>query len=145
MSVSIADIRAGLVANLAESFDGYPISGYEMSDVKPPCFEVGFQLDRGIEFNAAMARGIDVYNLIVRGIVNASPDIRAQEILDEWCAPSGATSVRAALEADRTLGGVAQNLVVTDMSNYRAFAVPSKPNVTYLAAEWSVQVYAVGT
>lgn len=144
MSVTVADIRAGLVANLEDSFEGYPINGYEMSDPHPPCFEIGFQIDRGIEFNAAMSRGLDTYNLIVRGIVSNAYDIRAQEILDEWCAPSGATSVRAAIEADRSLGGVVQNLVVTDVSNYRAFVVPAKPNVTYLAAEWAVTVYASG-
>lgn len=144
MSVAIADIRAGLVTNLATAFDGYQISPYEMSSPKPPCFEIGFRLDQGIDFNQAMGRGLDEYNLIVRGMVSFMLDIAAQELLDEWCAPSGATSVRAAIESDTTLGGVVSNLVVTDMSNYRAFAVPSLPNVTFLAAEWAVVAYASG-
>jgi hypothetical protein len=144
MSVAIADIRAGLVTNLRTEFDGYQLNAYEMSSPQPPCFEIGFRLDRGIDFNLAMARGLDEYNLIVRGIVSFMLDIESQTLLDTWCAPTGDGSVRAAIEIDRTLGGVADNLVVTDMSNYRAFAVPSLPNVTFLAAEWAVIVYASG-
>lgn len=145
MSVTVAQIRAGLVANLlAEGFDGYPVSGYELGSPKPPCIEVAFSPDTGIEYNLAAARGLDRYDMIVRGIVSQTLDIRAQEILDEWCAPSGSRSVRAAIESDQTLGGIVEALAVVDMRNYRAFAVPSLPNVVFLAAEWSVEVYASG-
>lgn len=143
MSVTVAEIRAGLRANLESYFDGYPVSGYEFSDPKPPCFEVAFRPDGGVTYNRAMARGLDEYNLIVRAIVPFALDQRSQEILDEFAAPTGSSSVRAAIESDPTLGGVVASLVVTEMSNYRAFQV-AQTNVTFLAAEWAVTVYASG-
>lgn len=142
--MTIAAIRAGLVANLQTSFPDVQCTGYEMAAPKPPCFEIAVSRDDGLEFNQAANRGVEEYNMIVRGIVSNMIDQRSQELLDEWLAPSGATSVRAAIESDVTLGGEVEALVVDSVTNYRAFAVASLPNVTFLAAEWTVRVYASG-
>jgi hypothetical protein len=63
----------------------------------------------------------------------------AQEELDKYTAFSGAQSVRAAIEADRTLGGVADDLIVGSASNFTNIDA----NYTlYLTMDFKVTVYA---
>ena len=63
----------------------------------------------------------------------------AQNTIDAYCNPSGASSVKQAIEADRTLGGAAHDLRVTDMRNVSSMSIA---DTTYLTAEFVVQVYA---
>jgi hypothetical protein len=59
--------------------------------------------------------------------------------LDGFLSYEGATSVRAALEADRSLGGVVQNLLVESASN---ISTMDGNDATYLMVDFRVVVYA---
>jgi hypothetical protein len=72
-------------------------------------------------------------------IVGRVDDRTAQNTLDGFCNPSGALSVKTAIERDKTLAGKAQSLRVTEMRNYTSIQVSEN---TYLAAEFIVTVYA---
>jgi hypothetical protein len=63
----------------------------------------------------------------------------AQGSLDAYANPSGASSIKTAIEADRTLGGAAQTCRVTDMRNVGPMSIAEN---TYLTAEFVVTVYA---
>jgi len=63
----------------------------------------------------------------------------AQNKLDAYASSSGNSSVKAAIEKDKTLGGKAFSLRVTNLRNYNQVTVG---DVTYLSAEWVVQVYS---
>lgn len=60
------------------------------------------------EYDATFGRGYDRYRLTVRLMVAPTADQQAQNKLDSFCASSGVSSVKAAVEADQTLGGVAE-------------------------------------
>jgi hypothetical protein len=53
-------------------------------------------------------------------------------------------SVKAAIEADKTLGGAVNQAQVTQVSGYRKFGVDTSP-VKYLGAEWTVVAIGTGT
>ncbi len=133
----MTQIRDGLAANLA-TVTGAQISSYQLSNPTTPAFAI---FPAGTEYNQAMARGLDRWTFTVQAIVSASVDQGGQQQLDSYLAPSGSTSVRAALEADRTLGGAVQNLQVTGVSGYVLYADAQPPA---LGAEWTVEVWASG-
>lgn len=109
----------------------------------PPFFDVELA-DPGIDYDQAMARGIDLWHFTVRAGVALGDNLAAQQNLDKYCASSGGSSVKAALEADLTLGGVVKALHVTQVSGTGVVPVRAHPNNFYLGAEWTVEIYATG-
>jgi hypothetical protein len=71
-----------------------------------------------IDYHKAMGNGHSDYNLVVELHVATLSDIGGQDQLDEFLSESGDRSVKAALEADPTLGGLAQSLVVQGVRDW---------------------------
>jgi hypothetical protein len=72
-------------------------------------------------------------------IVGRVDERMAQNKLDAYCSGSGTQSIKAAIQSNRTLGGKAFDCRVTSLRSYNQISVA---DVTYLAAEFVVQVYA---
>jgi hypothetical protein len=72
-------------------------------------------------------------------IVGQASERNAQNAIDLYCSSTGTSSIRRAVESDKTLGGVAYDTVVTDMRNYGSTTIGE---TTYLAAEFNVVVQA---
>lgn len=132
----MAEIREGLRARL-DTITGLQASAYLLSNPTPPCAEIQ---PGEIEYDRAMARGMDGTQMTVRVYVGNTTDIGSQKRLDRMLAPAGADSVKAAIEADRTLGGVVDDLRVTRCSGYRVYSRAGMPNATVLGAEWDIEV-----
>ncbi len=147
MSVRVADIRQGLVANLRTVFplSDSQISGYVLSAPTPPFFDIEIA-DAGIEYDLAAARGLDKWTFTVRGCVARTSDKGSQVTLDDYLESSGGISVKAALESDITLGGIVEALHVTHATGPKTIGVAahSQPANVYHGAEWTVEVYARG-
>lgn len=138
----IGRIRAGLAANLS-AIDGCQVSAYMLSNPTPPCLFVSIDPAEGVRYDRAMQRGLDEYSLRVHGIVAVTSDQGAQSRLDEWLASRGPGSVKAAIESDRTLGGVADDTHVTAGGvDYGEYARETGGSV--LACVWNVKVVARG-
>ena len=135
MTVSISTIRNKLAVNLA-TVPGSRTSDYVPDDPKPP---VAVVMPPTIKFDIAMGRGLDEYEFIVTVIVGKQSERAAQRLLDSLCAPKGSGSVKTAIEIDRTLAGNCQDLRVTEMRRITSLLIDQ---ITYLAAEFTVQVYA---
>ena len=133
--MTVSGLRTGIATNLA-TISGLRTAATVPSDPKPP---VAVVMPNSITFDTAFARGLDEYEFIVLVIVGKVDDRTAQNALDGYCNPTGAESVKTAIERDKTLGGNAQTLRVTNMRNYSALSIAEN---TYLAAEFTVQVYA---
>lgn len=133
--MTISGMRTGIANNLA-AISGLRTAATVPTDPKPP---VAVVMPNQINYDTAFARGLDQYEFIVLVIVGKVDDRTAQNALDGYCDPSGAGSVKTAIERDKTLGGNAQTLRVTNMRNYAALSIAEN---TYLAAEFAVQVYA---
>jgi hypothetical protein len=134
----LADIRAALAANLATLTD-VQVSPYMLASPTPPCIEI---YPDEVSYDQALQRGLDQWTLIVRAYVGLTTDQGAQIKLDELLAPSGAMSVKAAVESDPDLGGSIDDLRVTRASGYRIYARPGTGEL--LGCEWTVDIYAVG-
>jgi hypothetical protein len=76
----------------------------------PPCAVVG-QLD--FTFDIDNARGLDRAEVDVYVIVQRFSERAGQDKLDTFLQGTGATSIKTALEVDRTLGGAVNTLRVT--------------------------------
>jgi hypothetical protein len=93
-----------------------------------------------MDYDQAFAKGLTIYNLVVTVIVGRVAERTAQQRLDAYCSSSGTNSVKLAIEGDRTLGGVAYDVKVTSLNNIGSLQLNG--DVTYIAAEFSVTVYA---
>lgn len=134
--MSVATIRDGIAANLSTLFAGRSYDTVP-DNPNPPCAVV---LPTGIEYDAAFSGGATRYTFTVLAISQRADERTAQDRIDGYCNPSGSTSVKAAVESDKTLGGSAYDCRVQEMRNYQQLVLGD--GVTYLAAEFVVQVIA---
>jgi len=132
---TLSEIRTGLASNLA-TIDGLRTSAYVPDEPKPP---IAVIFPETIAFDTAFGRGLDEYTFTIQLIVSKISDRNAQSNLDAYCNPDGVTSVKAAIESNRTLGGLIQDLRVTEARDYRAATINEN---TYLTVTFVVTVYA---
>ncbi len=132
---TISQLRTGLATNLAT------ISGLRTAALIPdaPQPPIAVVIPDAISFDTSFARGLDTYTYTITLIVGRQSDRMAQSSLDNYCNPSGASSVKTAIESDKTLGGYAQTLRVTGMTTYGSMTIAE---TVYLIADFSVTVYA---
>lgn len=125
-------LREGLAGNLAAVTD-VQVNAYALAAPTPP----GIQILAGANTpHQAMQNGLDIQMFTVQAFVGFTTDIGSQILLDEFY--RGPRSIQAAVESDPTLGGVAQAVMVTEISGA---AVRETAAGALLVAEWSVQVY----
>lgn len=102
-------VRAGLGTAL-DTITGLRAFDYVPDSLSPPAAVVE---PLEIDYDEAMQRGLDVYRAYILVIVGRMSDRSSQDRLDAYVAGSGASSVKAALESDKTLGGACSTLQVT--------------------------------
>ena len=132
---ALVDIAEGLKDALL-SIDGVRAFDYVPDQLPVPC---GIITPESGDYDTTMSRGSDTYTLNVSMVVARATDRWAQTSLSGYVAGSGETSVKAAIEADPTLGGVAQTLRVTRAGSISRY---QQGDVTYLVVEFTVEVIA---
>lgn len=135
---SLSSLRSGIKTRLAT------ISGLNAHDRAPGSVVVptAFPLPGRIDFDETMDRGADLFVFRVRLLVQRSTDTYAQEDLDAYLAGSGSSSIKAAIEGDGTLGGVADWTRVTGVIAYGDI---DHAGLSYLGADFNVEVDADGS
>jgi hypothetical protein len=131
---SISQIRDGIATNLST------ISGLRTTTTVPdnPQPPVAIIQPNSIEYDRAFQNGLDQISFTVTLIVGRASERTAQNLIDLYCASTGASSVKVAIESNRTLSGVIQDLRVAAMRNYGTISLSDQ---TYLAAEFDLIVY----
>ena len=137
-AATLSAIRLGLKANL-ETITGVQVSAYLDANPTPPAIEVTLEDDT--EY-LTMGRATIEWKFLVRAYVGMAVEQQAQVLLDLLMESAGASSVRAAIESDKTLGGAAQDVAVSGMRAPRIYSRAGGPE--YLGAEWAVDVLAAG-
>lgn len=134
--MDIEAIQQGL-ANAAGTIAGLRAYPKLPDSINPPTFAVvEFELDYHGTFSPA--RGLTQLAFTC-GVYNTDSDAGRKQLLP-FLAETGASSIPAALEADKTLGGVARTLVVQRVRGaYRLYEVGDTP---YLGAMIDVKVWA---
>jgi hypothetical protein len=135
---SVSAIRDGLRARLA-TISGLRAYARLQGDIEVPGAVV---VPSGGTYDSTMGRGSDDMVFEVRLAVSRADDRTAQELLDQYLAGAGAKSVKAAIEADKTLGGVVDFARVAGWDDYGDVTVAG---VQYFGTTLTVEVTASGT
>ncbi len=109
MPMQPSQVRDGLKTRL-QTITGLRAYDLIPDAVVPPCAVVG-QLD--FTFDIDNARGLDQAQVDVLVIVQRFSERAGQDKLDSYLAGSGSSSIKTAIEGDRTLGGTVNTLRVT--------------------------------
>ena len=134
MSYSVTDIKTG-ISNALATIPGLRAYAQQPDNVNAP---FAWPMLDSITYNGAMGGGLITNVFTVSVVVGRSAERTAQTALDGYLSYEGATSVRAALEADRTLGGVVSNLLVESAGN---IATMDGNDAVYLMVDFRVVVY----
>lgn len=130
-------IREGLARNL-ETIRDVQISAYMLASPVPPAIHI---FPATVDYDYGMERGLDIVYFTIEAIVAFGLDIGGQQRLDQLLAPEGFSSVKEAIEKDRTLGQMVQDVWVERMTRYRVVTIPNQSDQA-LAAEWLVRVHS---
>jgi hypothetical protein len=129
----LQDIRAGLATRMG-TINGLRTSATVPDNPRPP---VAVIFPDRIVYDLNAKRGADTFFFTIMVLVGRADDRAAQNNLDAFVV--GQNSIKAAIEADRTLGGKADTCRVTEMNNYASMSVG---DTLYLAASFAVEVVA---
>lgn len=134
MPATVSQVMTGVKNQLA-TITGLRVFDFQPDNINPPS---AFPQIDSVEYHGAFGGGDVRFNMTVVTIVGRVSDRTAQSSLDAFLSYSGASSIRQAIEADRTLGGVAQTLVVSQSANIRSLAIGE---AEYLAIEITLVVH----
>lgn len=132
--MSIATIRDGLAANVA-TISGLRVAKEIPDNPNPP---VAVIMLSNVSYDGAMHGGLVTYNFVITIIVGKVAEREAQRKLDGYVS-TGTGSLKKAVESDKSLGGSAYDVRVSEMTN---IGTVSLGEVNYLAADFAVQVYS---
>ena len=134
---TVTEIRAGLadaIRRNVPALRAYPT--VPDSFVTPAAMVFG---PERIRYDSTMARGSDEYRLILRVYVGRVDEKGAQDKLDAYISGQGSQSIKLAIEADASLGGVVDFARVEEARNYGPY---QSGQSSYLGVEFVVFVIA---
>lgn len=132
----VGDVRDGLVDAL-DTIDGLNVAKWIGQQIRTPMAVVGWPQ---VNYDEAMGRGLDTWTIPVQIFVGLADNRTAVNRLEEYMDGAGATSVKAAIETDRTLGGVCDDVRVSQLGETFEGVDTTSPSIVYLAAQWDVDV-----
>jgi len=134
MPATVSQVASGLATRLA-TISGLRTSAYQPEQLNPP---LAFPVLNSVNYHRAMGGGDVTMDWTVFVIVGRYVDRNAYTILDGFLSYSGATSIRAAIESDKTLGGVCQTLVLPSGANITSL---NSADAEFLQIQFQVTVH----
>lgn len=135
MAASVSQVAAGLAARLG-TITGLRTYTYQPEQLNPP---MAFPVLNSVRYHGSFQGGDVIMDWTINVVVGRYTDRTAHTALDEYLSYSGASSIRAALEGDTTLGGVVQTLVVPSGADITSL---SAGDAEFLQIQFSVTVHA---
>jgi hypothetical protein len=132
---SISAIRNGLATRLG-TIAGLRTSAFMPDNPNPP---IAIVMPSTVSYDDTFHRGMQTYVFNVLVIVGRVDERTAQSSLDGYVSSTGSSSIKLAIEGDKTLGGVVFDTRVTEMRNYGQLPVSE---IVYLTAEFTILCYA---
>ena len=136
--MDVEQVFAGL-RDSAGTITGLNVFEYAPDSITPPSF---FPAEVEIDWDLTFARGMDAYTVTTRLLVAKADDRAGQKTLKGYLAGSGALSLKAALQADRTLGGACDSLQVKSV---RGYGVYEHNGQHFYGAEFSIYIIGQGS
>lgn len=135
MAGNLSDLKQGLADRLA-TVPRLRVSPQIPEQVNPPVAVVS---RAQVNYHRDMAGGTTEWTMQVQLIAGRMAERQSQRTIDAWLSWDGPASVRAAIEADGTLGGVALDTVVTDADALTTFQIGDSE---YIGVTMNVTVWA---
>jgi hypothetical protein len=135
MAATVSQVSEGIRVRLA-TITGLRTFAYQPEQLNPPS---AFPVLDSVEYHGAFQGGNVRMRFTVIVIVGRYLDRVAHSNLDGYLSYSGATSLRAAIEADKTLGGVAQTLVMESGMSISSLSVAE---AEFLQVSFNLLVHA---
>jgi len=130
----LLDVMDGLEEALAR-IPGMRVSSEVPGQVTPPHAVVGVPPIQ--EYRVVFQLGVTRLEMPIYVFVSAAVDRVGQRLLAELASPTGPRSVRAAVEADRTLGGRVADVTVRD---FRPLNLEEVGQIGYLGGLWNLSI-----
>jgi hypothetical protein len=142
----LSDVREAIAELVQKRFPSIQVSPYILAS---PTLPHAYLFPSNIDYDIAPggltmnARGGDTWTITLRALIGEVSDIGSQQLLDQLLEPNGATSMKAAVESDYTLGGLVYNVTAKTCSGYRQYQ-PTPTSAPVIGAEWTLEVFASG-
>lgn len=136
MPATVTQVADGLKNALA-TISGLRVFAYQPDQNSTP--PLAYPILDEVVYHQAFNGGDVVMNWTISVIVGRYVDRTAYAQLDDFLSFDGAKSVRAAIEADKTLGGVCQTLIVQSSVDVTSL---SQADAEFLQIRFRVQVHA---
>ena len=135
MAATISQVNAGIKTRLA-TISGLRVFDYMPDAVNPP---LAFPVLTGIEYHKAFSGGDVQFSYNIGVVVGRVSERTAQTTLDQFMSYSGASSIRAALEGDKTLGGIVDTLTLSSSANISSLAIG---DANFITVDFTLLVYS---
>lgn len=135
--MDIAAVRAAL-AEAASTVAGLACHGYMPDDITEPALCVG---EVEIAYDQTYGRGMDRLTVTCYVFASRADDVSGQRLIDGYLAGSGPASLKAAIEADRVLGGACHDVRVASAEGYGTYDYGA---VKYVGAKITVHITGPG-
>ena len=116
---TISQIAQAFATQLA-TINGLRTYAYQPEQLNPP---VAFPTLTGVTYHKAFQGGDIESEWTINVVVGRYTDRTAHATLDLFLSYNGSQSIRATIEADRTLGGLVQTLLLSNGANIQPLAV----------------------
>lgn len=133
--MNLTSFRSAVTSAITGTLTDVSMTGYLLSPVEPPCFEIDFPDETFLLTRTAGGKTTE-FSFVLRGYVQFGDPQDGQIKLDGWLS-DGSSNVEALLKSDRTLNGAVDELYVRSISAPLRIQVD---NTIYLCAEWTVDV-----
>lgn len=111
MALNVSNVRAAMAHVLEVALGSDTQIATAPDRIRPPCLLIGLPT---VRYHGSFARGTDVMEIPIYGILPRSHDQAAVDAADEWISGYGPRSILTILETDRTLGGACASLVTRE-------------------------------
>lgn len=135
MAGSLYDIKKGLADRLA-TVPGLRVAAQIPEQINPPTAVISRAT---VNYHRDMAGGTTEWSMQVQLVAGRMADKQAQRTIDGWLSWDGTKSVRRAIEADGSLGGVAIDTAVTSADALTTFQIGDSE---YIGVTLNVTVFA---
>jgi len=134
VAATLKQVRDALASNLS-SVAGVTVYAHTMINPVPPFLWVRPpDGELYVDFEQAMGQNLFLWTMIVEAACGAANEADAQDAFSNLF-----SGVKAAIETDKTLGGLGR-LKVVGAQNYRASATPE--GETLVSQEWVTEIFA---
>lgn len=142
--MDVSAVRAALASTVAANVtvDGVPLAAFaHMPDSIDPPLWISGQVE--VDYDEVEEGGFDAVTVTGHLYTSTSDTVTGQRILDQLLARTGPTSIKAALEANQSLGGIATALHVQRFTGYGKYriAMLEQPEVRYYGGRMFVRVW----